>query len=422
MLPASLRIATYNILADSYVDRRRYAHVDPQRLAPAARHPALVQRMLALNADVLCLQEVEAALFEMLEAELAPHGYSGILAMKLHGKPDGCAIFLRQPGVTLLEQRAIHFADGAGPDGRSGHLVLVARVECGIGRLSVLCTHLKWDPDDKPPGQHAGEQQVEEILQLCAGENVRRAVVCGDFNAEPSSRLVQRMLTAGFLDAYASAPRPTCNANHRARRIDYVFHAPALICLPETLPAIGDDTPLPGPGEPSDHLPLAVTAPERLLILPSYDRYSEFLEYGANSGRHRIVAKEEIERSGGAGAFGLFTREGNSVFGVYATPDGPVFFHDALRIRGAPGALSATVEVAQKTQTLNRFRLFQGPYCMIDVRYAQREGIGTNPYDTTLEDVDLFALIASRIDRREFFERYTREWTDPERARPANPT
>jgi hypothetical protein len=47
------------------------------------------------------------------------------------------------------------------------------------------------------------------------------------------------------------------------------------------------------------------------------------------------------------------------------------------------------------------------------LHYKNRFGIGTNPYDNELEDVDLFALIASGIRFEPFFRQYTRDWVEP---------
>jgi endonuclease/exonuclease/phosphatase family metal-dependent hydrolase len=259
-MPPALRIASYNLLADSYIDRHRYAHVDPARLQPARRHPALLARIEALDADILCLQEVEADVYRRLEAGLAARGYSGLYAAKLHGKPDGCAAFVRRPRVQLRRHSAAYYRDGAGPDGRSGHLALDLRLESDIGPLRVLGTHLKWDTHEGAAGQHVGERQAAELARMLAGADPRDGppVVCGDLNATADSRLLASLLGAGLRDPYATAPQPTCNPHQRVKRVDYILLAPGLVGTAEPLPPIGDLTPLPGPGEPSDHLPVSV--------------------------------------------------------------------------------------------------------------------------------------------------------------------
>jgi len=82
-------------------------------------------------------------------------------------------------------------------------------------------------------------------------------IVCGDFNATPDSDVVQLLQRAGFRASHAGQPKAaTCNANQRAKLIDYIFHNDGM--KQESIPLIpvDDTTPLPGPGQASDHVPV----------------------------------------------------------------------------------------------------------------------------------------------------------------------
>ncbi len=57
------KVASYNILADSYINPAWYPGTDAELLDPAHRHPALVERIARMAADVICLQEVESDVF-----------------------------------------------------------------------------------------------------------------------------------------------------------------------------------------------------------------------------------------------------------------------------------------------------------------------------------------------------------------------
>jgi mRNA deadenylase 3'-5' endonuclease subunit Ccr4 len=63
-----LRCVSYNALADAWLGCGSYAHVPPELLRPGARLPHLVRLISDLNADVVCLQEVEPPLVEALGA------------------------------------------------------------------------------------------------------------------------------------------------------------------------------------------------------------------------------------------------------------------------------------------------------------------------------------------------------------------
>lgn len=67
-------LCTYNILADGYINPAWYTGVPAALLQPAPRRAALLRRVTGLDADVLCLQEVEAPVFQALLAELGPRG------------------------------------------------------------------------------------------------------------------------------------------------------------------------------------------------------------------------------------------------------------------------------------------------------------------------------------------------------------
>jgi mRNA deadenylase 3'-5' endonuclease subunit Ccr4 len=113
----SFRIASYNVLADSYVKPQWYPNVDPEILRWDRRKFALADGVARLDADIICLQEVEADAYALLEQSLGAKGCEGVYAKKGGDKPDGCAVFFRQGGL--------RFAGGAMAYYRDGRLVLL---------------------------------------------------------------------------------------------------------------------------------------------------------------------------------------------------------------------------------------------------------------------------------------------------------
>lgn len=222
--PEGVRLATYNVLATAYIRASYYPGVEPRWLDPAWRHPALVRRVQALEADVLCLQEVEAVVYEALREALPEYVWTWL--PKSGGRPDGCATASR----TVLSTRELVYADG------SNHVALLTEVAPG---LVVANTHLKW--------QH-GLPQLNELL------TAKPQVVCGDLNVTGDDPVLQALRAAGFYADGAQAP--TAVANGRAKKIDHVYSILPLRAEPP--PAVTDHTPLPSAEEPSDHLPLVV--------------------------------------------------------------------------------------------------------------------------------------------------------------------
>lgn len=104
----SFRIASYNVLADSYVKPQWYPDVDPEVLRWDRRKFALAERVVRLDADIICLQEAEADAYALLELNLRTKGYDGVYAKKGRDRPDGCATFFRQRGLRFAGSETIY--------------------------------------------------------------------------------------------------------------------------------------------------------------------------------------------------------------------------------------------------------------------------------------------------------------------------
>ncbi len=250
------RVASYNVLADSYVFPDRYPGVPPAILDPDQRGPALVRHVANLAAEAICLQEVEPDVFHALEQVLGPRGYQGHYTAKT-ARPDGCATFVRIATLPVQSVYSLHYADGTGGKPSSGHLALLLLVQWQGWPLVIANTHLKWDQPGTPPKQCWGYRQIRELLDRRPElfPDALAWIVCGDFNVTSNSPVAQELRQAGWIDVYRDHEHVrTCNTNGRARRIDYLWHTPDLTSRPIPLRSITDETTLPSADEPSDHL------------------------------------------------------------------------------------------------------------------------------------------------------------------------
>jgi mRNA deadenylase 3'-5' endonuclease subunit Ccr4 len=250
-------LATYNILASAYIKPEWYPDTDPTLLDDRVRLPKIAQHVAGLDVDVCCLQEVEDDAFAIVEHRLGPLGYVGHLTKKGGGRPDGCATFVREDRLRVVDCTRIEYAEGI-DDAPSGHLAQALTLEVDEHILTVINTHLKWDPPNTPIDEQYGYRQVTQLLELHASEQpLRPWVVCGDFNARPGSDPVRAMEQAGFSYSHAGqANAATCNANEEAKLIDYIWFDGELRAEPFALEPVDDTTPLPGPTQPSDHIPV----------------------------------------------------------------------------------------------------------------------------------------------------------------------
>lgn len=250
-------VASYNVLATAYIERAWYPRTPALLLNPVYRVPALVQHIVRLDADLLCLQEVEPQTLAALRATLLGHGYDFQYARKRNDRPDGCAIFYRRNVFQFVESQTIAFADGAGR-GDSGYVALAASFRCENRLLQVVSTHLTWDP----PGvgsleQQLGHRQMRQLLEEQAASSARAdgLILAGDFNVTADSALVQMIEQSGLQHAHRGLDKAfTCNVNRDARTIDYLFHSPSLSAEPLVPAAIDDHTILPSVEQPSDHV------------------------------------------------------------------------------------------------------------------------------------------------------------------------
>ncbi|HEY4371590.1 MAG TPA: endonuclease/exonuclease/phosphatase family protein [Burkholderiales bacterium] len=252
-------LLTCNILADSYIRREWYPLTPDEWLRPEVRHPALAAHLAASGADILCVQEVEEPVFDLLQAHLGAAGYRGTRAAKSLNKPDGCATFWHER-FTLEAEKRFPYPDGEPGRAASGHVAQILTLRDGAKRLGVANTHLKWDAPKTPLEEQYGLGQIRQLITALAARKPHADgwILCGDFNVTPDAPVIAALTEAGYRHAHGAYPQAcTAAPNHAPRVIDYLFHSKGLNAEPVIPPPITSETPLPGPGFPSDHLALA---------------------------------------------------------------------------------------------------------------------------------------------------------------------
>jgi mRNA deadenylase 3'-5' endonuclease subunit Ccr4 len=253
--------STYNILASAYIQPGRYPNTPPVLLEDARRISALAEHIVGLDADIVCLQEVEEKTFVAIENFLLPVGYTGRYLKKGMARPDGCATFFRQSGFVFTKAVDVFYADGTDEHNNSGHIAQITFLNNNSLVLVVANTHLKWDPPGTPRDDQYAYRQITELLKSLAVQSPEGAacIICGDFNVTVGSDVAATLAAAGLSFTHQEAiDKGTCNPNGRAKMIDYIYYNDTLQARPEPLPVVRNETPMPGPEQPSDHV--AVTA------------------------------------------------------------------------------------------------------------------------------------------------------------------
>jgi mRNA deadenylase 3'-5' endonuclease subunit Ccr4 len=255
----SFTVASYNVLANAYVQYTLYRRTPKMVLNPAWRIPALVQHVTDLGTDVICLQEVEMGTFAALKSRLTSFGYSAQYIRKTGGKPDGCATFYREHVFELIAARVVEYADGDQGQANSGHITLILLLRMADSVIGIANTHLSWDPPGTLNAARLGYRQALQLLNECQTlmPPCDGWLICGDFNATPDSEIVATLQSAGFQYAHAGLPHTyTCKVNSEVKMIDYLFHSVNFRAEPERVVQISDQTILPSAEQPSDHLPV----------------------------------------------------------------------------------------------------------------------------------------------------------------------
>lgn len=190
------------------------------------RFPVLLAEIRALNADVLCLVELDC--FAEFRDALWQDGYDAVFQMR-PGKADGCGIFWRRDVFTA----------GAPPSSLAYEVPAQDRVALAqplwhvhaAQPLLVISTHLHWD-------QEAGHQveEAQELLTFTKSAAERAGpwyqncptVICGDLNAVPDSpahRLLCGAADAGTVGRFLDAAAPYVAGTFTSLKPDVYYWA-----------------------------------------------------------------------------------------------------------------------------------------------------------------------------------------------------
>lgn len=252
-----LSVASYNVLCDAYIKPEYYPRCDPADFRPERRHPLLLQRVAGLDTDVICLQEVDEAMFDRLSRKLGPLGYRGRWLKKASDKTDGCATFVRGTSRIITRfQRT--FQDGGGERPDSGYVALETVLVTPEGHgVTVVNTHLKWESSDVPANARYGLAQARELARV--HQSNLPVVICADFNADHDSETMQTFALAGFHNAHLAEMAPTCFLDGELKKFDAVLCNDGFLVHDWSTTPIDASTRLPSSVEPSDHVPIVAT-------------------------------------------------------------------------------------------------------------------------------------------------------------------
>lgn len=139
----SIRVGTYNILADPYATSEYskmvlYSYLDPAYLESEYRSQLIIKELMQLDLDILCLQECDMKVFNnYLNPVLTTKGYTGHYTGKSGSVPEGCAFFVKNTRFTLIYQEELQLKQILRDD-PSLHRLFEVRPDM----LNILCSKL----------------------------------------------------------------------------------------------------------------------------------------------------------------------------------------------------------------------------------------------------------------------------------------
>lgn len=223
----TVRICSWNILASAYATCKAFPDVEPTVLAWPRRRPLIAAALLRLDADVVCLQEVDRP-FE----DLGMEDYDHVRAQRPDSRADGCIIAWRRNLFTLESQEVISFDDhlpvGMKEEGsrfRRGNCALIAELRHtskGERPFAVATAHLCWEAECEDVRQ----VQISVFLRALEPHSKRlghRTVLCGDLNAMPgcaSHGIITGLLTSVYSDLEGTDTVTNSNASASSPIID----------------------------------------------------------------------------------------------------------------------------------------------------------------------------------------------------------
>ncbi|XP_076888337.1 carbon catabolite repressor protein 4 homolog 4-like [Bidens hawaiensis] len=312
----TFRLVSYNILAQAYVKSSVFPHSPSPCLKWKARSPAVLDVLRSLDADILCLQELDEY-DSFYKEKIEQNDYSSIYIKRSGKKLDGCGIFYKHNKLELVIEETIDYNDLAesilddasreepkekasdtNNRGDPNDPYVRLKRDC-VGIMAafkfkypyqhyviVTNTHIYWDPewaDVKLAQAKYLLSRVAQFQKMVSDkfECTPSVLIAGDFNSVPGDKVYQYLVSGGPMSEPSSecsddVPMPLCSVYAYTRgepqftnytpgftgTLDYILFSPSEGIEPVSYLELPDaESPdlkggLPNYCYPSDHLPI----------------------------------------------------------------------------------------------------------------------------------------------------------------------
>lgn len=234
------KIATWNLenFFDGWDDPFREDEETEPSFVSEPRRQRIADALRLLDADVVCLQEVENrfALEEFVSQYLPDSGYQAVLVEGNDGRGIDVALLSRLPVDSVTSYRHRRFPDAQGREQRFQRDFLRVRIGGAIN-ADLFVVHFKSQQggDGADVVREAEARAAVAILRAELDRDPQwRALVAGDFNEVAGQPAVELFLQpraaggAGLADACAGTDKTSYHREPYVSRIDYLMLTPAL--------------------------------------------------------------------------------------------------------------------------------------------------------------------------------------------------
>uniref|UniRef100_A0A7S3PP42 Endonuclease/exonuclease/phosphatase domain-containing protein n=1 Tax=Aplanochytrium stocchinoi TaxID=215587 RepID=A0A7S3PP42_9STRA len=213
-------VMSFNILADRYVRNPRhsnlYAHCDPKCLPWSYRFNKIMNHLGEVDADIVCLQEVDKDVYETFEPLLHNRGYEGVLQL---GNPKKKGEGKDIPGLATFFRRSIFEKNWVIASYRASILGLTIKKGHEKGRvLALLNCHL-----EGAPWKHKERKdQLNAAIRKLKKADFSYSLLCGDFNGslEDNSLALNTAIKHGYRSVYLNHPSRDISCLISPREVD----------------------------------------------------------------------------------------------------------------------------------------------------------------------------------------------------------
>lgn len=270
-----ISVFSYNVLADINAHQEAFPDTNASCLAWETRKAHILREMLQASPTIMCLQEVDKAMFAWFSERLLQFNYRGVHKMKPSGR-EGLATFYHYDIVemtpfVILDDEPVWTIEGV--DETYTITEFVVRDRPGLphaqGSFLVANVHLKAEPEN-------AEIRMNQIVMLLSKlrivwnkhPSLLGTFIAGDFNDVPKSDVIAKVQDHNFVSSYGNIQEGRADPakfttwkhreSHVIRMIDWIFFKGKFILdeileLP-TIAQVGSH--MPNASHPSDHLPL----------------------------------------------------------------------------------------------------------------------------------------------------------------------